>query len=339
MVMFTLIALAVLALAGWAEWLHSRRVTRVARLAFGPTGRPAAWTRIAPFARAIGISLAVWGALVLAVYDPVEVEVEPSPRASRQLLVVLDVSPSMNIKDAGPEPEKVSRGKWGGKVLQGILDRLDMKDTRISMVAFYTKALPMLQDTTDKNVVSSITDGLPLYVAFHAGETDMSSGVDAAFKMAKGWARRSTTLVIISDGDLKQAPATAQPPLSIADVIVIGVGDPDKATIISGHSSRQDQWLLKQLAARLGGYYHQGNTRHLPSAIVDKMSMIAPRVSTLISMREAGLVATALGASLISLIGPALVSAGVRREYRRQRRRMARAATNDRVTRPSGEPA
>jgi len=321
--LITLLALVVLALAALAEWQHARRVSRVARLAFGPSGRPAWWARSAPVVRAIGMALAVWGALVLMAHDPVEVQSEPDPRASRQLLIVLDVSPSMNLKDAGPGPEKMTRGQWGGRLVQGILDRLDMKDTRISMVVFYTKALPLLQDTTDKNVVSSVMGGLPLYVAFTAGETDMQDGIDEAFRMAKGWARKSTTLVIISDGDLKVAPSPSAPPLSIADTIVIGVGDPTKPTLISGHSSRQDPWLLKTLAARLGGYFHEGNTRHLPTEIVERLSMISPRVSDVVGLREAGLMAMGTGAAMVGLIGPALAIFGVPAAFRRGRRSAA----------------
>jgi len=314
-----LAALATTLIASLAEWRHARRVARVARLAFGPAGAPAWWAGAAPVVRIAGLSAAVWGAIILAHWDPVETDVKPSPRAARQLLVVLDVSPSMNLKDAGPEVDKVSRGVWGGRVLQGILDRLDMKDTRVSLVAFYTKALPVLQDTTDKNVVSMVTGGLPLYVAYDAGETDMASGLEQAFELSKGWARGSTTLVVISDGDLKAAPRVPRKPLSIADVIVIGVGDPSKATIISGHTSKQDEWTLRQLAASLGGYYHQGNTRHLPTEVVEKLASISPRVGSLIGTREAALAALGAGGGMVGLIGPMLAWFGVRRDWKRAR--------------------
>ena len=105
----------------------------------------------------------------------------------------------MQVKDAGPEVEKISRARWAGKLLQAILDRLDMKETRITVVAFYTKAIPVLQDTTDKNVVSNMMDGLPMHVAFDAGATDVNAGVELALKLAKPWARRSATLVVITD--------------------------------------------------------------------------------------------------------------------------------------------
>ncbi|MFM7260718.1 MAG: vWA domain-containing protein [bacterium] len=304
------IAAALVALAG--EWLHARRVARIAGLAFGADGRPATWTAIAPLARVVGLAFAAFGATLLLLHDPIESDETPNPRASRQVLVVLDASPSMNIKDSGPTAEKEMRGVWAGTVLRGILDRLDMKDTRISLVAFYTKALPVLQDTTDKNVVSELMDGLPLYTAFIPGETDMQAGLDAAFAMAKGWARGSTTLVVISDGDLSKPVTPRDRPASIADVIVIGVGDPVRPTILAGHASKQDAWMLKSLAGKLGGYYHDGNARHLPSEIVERLASVAPRVGDGVSLRELGLAALGIGASLTALIGPMLLLFGRR---------------------------
>jgi Ca-activated chloride channel family protein len=205
------------------------------------------------------------------------------------------------------------RGVWAGRVLQGILDRIDMKDTRVSMIAFYTKAIPMLQDSTDKAVLANLMDGLPLYTAFKPGQTDMQAGIDAAFAMAKGWARNSTTLVVISDGDLDKPVNIGQRPASIADAIVIGVGDPSRATAVSGHASRQDQWTLKSIAAKLDGYYHEGNTKHLPTAVLDRLTMIAPRVADGLSLREAGLVALGAGCAVLGLLNPLLLAYGVRR--------------------------
>jgi Ca-activated chloride channel homolog len=308
-----LVGIAALAVAGVAESLHARRAARVRRLVFGPSGRPALWAEAAPFARAIGFALAAFGATALYLHDPLEGEGEPNPRASRQLLVVLDVSPSMNLSDAGPGNGKVMRGVWAGKVLQGILDRLDMTDTRVSMIAFYSKAIPMLQDSTDKNVLSNLMDGLPLYTAFKPGATDMQAGIDAAFAMAKGWARDSTTLVVISDGDLDKPVNIGRPPSSIADAIVIGVGDPARATQISGRASRQDQWTLKSVAAKLGGYYHEGNTKHLPTAVLDELTMIAPRVSDGLGLREAGLLALGIGCTVLGVLTPLLILCGLRR--------------------------
>jgi hypothetical protein len=322
MVIALFIACCTLILAVVGELIHARRVQRAGHLAFGATGKPAAWTAIVPPLRCAGIFLATFGAVVLAQWDPVEALVKPNPRADRQLLICLDVSPSMQIADSGPETEKVSRARWAGKVTQGILDRVDMKDTRITMVGFYSKALPILRDTTDKNVVSNLMDGLPMSVAFEPGATDLAAGVTECLKLARPWARKSATLVVISDGDVEKGVgalgAVSMPP-SIADTIVIGVGDPVRPTLVSGHSSRQDTWSLKQLAARLGGYYHDGNRLHLPSAVLEKLTMMSPRSGSLMGLREAALVALGVGSGILGLAGPMLMWLGTPRAVSRQR--------------------
>ena len=49
-------AAAALLLVLGAEFLHARRVERIASLAFGPKGRPAAWVTLIPFARSLAAS-------------------------------------------------------------------------------------------------------------------------------------------------------------------------------------------------------------------------------------------------------------------------------------------
>lgn len=307
------IAIGAVVLASAAEWMHARRARRVARLAFGPSGAPRAWTRVAPLVRVASIGALTWGLLTLARLDPTAVESGPSEKTSRRVLVVLDVSPSMQAKDAGPDLEKVTRAKWAGTLVRSILDRLDMKETRLSVVAFYTGALPILTDTFDKQVVANLLDGLPMEMAFKPGGTDATAGLELAFEMAKPWGRRSATLVFVGDGDLERAPKMDQIPASIADSIVIGVGDTDRASTIGGHSSRQDSWTLKQLAARLGGRYHEGNRRHLPTSILDSLSMVAPNQRAPLGERDLALWAIGTGASALAFLGPALILLGVPR--------------------------
>jgi Ca-activated chloride channel family protein len=323
--MSVLLALATGLLAALAEWVHARRVARVAHLAFGPSGRPAAWVRAAPAVRVIGLTLAVWGAAWLMNFDPTGADQTPSARPSKRVLVALDVSPSMLIKDSGPDAERVSRSRWAGRLVQGILDRLDMKETRITLVAFYTKAVTVLQDSHDKNVLSNMFDGLQLHVAFEPGATDLASGVSAALAVARPWPRNSATLIVISDGDAKSTLGSVALPPAIADTVVIGVGDPYKATVVSGHSSKQETWSLKQLAARLRGVYHEGNRLHLPSEVLRRLSMISPNAGQALGMREVALIALGVGCAMTSLITPMLMVIGLQGSYRRDRRGVALA--------------
>ncbi|MCH2162638.1 MAG: VWA domain-containing protein [Phycisphaerales bacterium] len=304
-----------------AEWMHARRMRRIARLAFGMEGRPAAWVALVPVSRVAAVGMLTWGLLMLAVLDPEVRSMDKPEGASKHLLVALDVSPSMMLEDSGPEREKVMRSIWGGKVVQGILDRLDMATTRISLVAFYTDAITVLKETHDKSVIANALDGLPMYVAFESGPTKVQEGVASALDMAKGWMPESATLVVLSDGDtLSSSAPTMRLPASIADVIVIGVGDPHRSMSISGHSSRQDVTSLKQLATRLGGYYHQGNEKHLPSKVMNGLTMIEPRLADDTGLRELALILCGVGALVLAGIAPALSLLGRPRGFARERR-------------------
>ena len=314
-----IIAFAVLVIVGIAEWLHARRVARVARLAFGPSGRASTWTIVVPPSRTIAAALATWGLMFLVTYDPIEIDRKPAKIASNHLLVLLDVSPSMQLKDSGAEAQGISRAKRAGEVVQAVLDRLDMENTRISIVAFYTDALAIVQDTFDKEVIRNALDGLPMYTAFESGPTDLKKGLVKAFEIARLWPADSATLLIVTDGDVAPSVPSAIPS-SIADTIVIGLGDPVKSTNVNGHSSRQDTMGLRQLSTRLGGFYHDGNRKHLPSDVVNSLTMIAPSVGGNWSERDLALFAIGLGCSTLAFVGPLLTFFGRPRTFSRDRR-------------------
>ena len=312
-----IITFAVLVIVGIAEWLHARRVARVARLAFGPSGRASRWTIVVAPSRTIAAALATWGLMFLVTYDPIEIDRKPAKIASNHLLVLLDVSPSMQLKDSGAEAQGISRAKRAGEVVQAVLDRLDMENTRISIVAFYTDALAIVQDTFDKEVIRNALDGLPMYTAFEPGPTDLKKGLVKAFEIARLWPADSATLLIVTDGDV----ATGIPsviPSSIADTIVVGLGDPVKSSDVNGHASRQDTMGLRQLATRLGGFYHDGNRKHLPSEVVNSLTMIAPRVGGNWSVRDLALLAVGIGCSTLAFIGPLLTFFGRPRSFARE---------------------
>ncbi|MBL9147583.1 MAG: VWA domain-containing protein [Phycisphaerae bacterium] len=335
LVAFLVAAMAAL-LAALAEWLHARRVRRVERLAFGPKG-PAAWTVVVPPLRVLAFALTTWGAMVLVFYTSERTSTKARREASQHLLVALDVSPSMHLADSGPrtglssaartpgattalapgsKPERMKRAAWAGELVKGILDRLDPDTTRMSVVAFYSDALPIVTETFEKEVVANILDGLPMYVAFEGGGTNVAKGIEKAFEIARPWPEKSATLVIVSDGDSMDAKLPGRRPDSIADVIVIGVGDPKSALMVGGHRSRQDAESLKRIALQLGGIYHDGNERQLPSSVLDGLSMITPQGADAIGLREMALLAVGVGGGVLAFLGPTLLLFGTRRSSR-----------------------
>jgi Ca-activated chloride channel family protein len=294
-----------------AEWLHQRRVKRVAFLAFGEDGRPRRWVFAVPTIRTISATVIVWGMAALFFLEPSAVEKEPTSEASKHLLVCLDASPSMFVQDSGPDG-KTKRAIWAGEVIQAILDRLDTETTRVTVFAVYTKSIPVIEDTFDMNVVRNLLDGLPLYAAFESGSTKLSTGINDALTYAKQWKPDSSTLLIVSDGDSDERPQIRSIPSSIADTIIVGVGDPVRPTMISGHRSTQDVASLKSLALKMKGVYHQGNNKHLPSNILNKLTMIRPRIGEGMGLREWAVLCIGIGGSVLAMIGPALLMFGKR---------------------------
>ncbi len=293
----------------FAEWIHQRRIARVAYLAFGSKGRARPWVVMAPVVRVASAAMVVFGLTVLFLMEPAAIEKEPTQLASKHLLVCLDASPSMYVADSGPDGKK-KRAVWAGEVIQAILDRLDTDTTRVTVFAVYTKSIPVIEETFDMNVVRNLLDGLPLFAAFDSGPTRLSSGVNEALTYARKWGPNSATLVVISDGDSEDKIAVRSIPSSIADSIVIGVGDPTRPTMVSGHRSTQDTSSLKSLANKLKGIYHQGNNRHLPSEVLARLSMVQPRIGEGIGLREFALGCLVAGGTFMTLIGPALLLFG-----------------------------
>jgi len=314
-------AVAAGSLAAAGEWLHARRVRRVSVLAFGRAGRAARWAAAVPTLRVCGMALAAWGLAVLLMMQPGPVEVEPAAEASKHLLVCLDSSPSMFVRDAGPDPlERVSRMVRAGHVLQAILDRLDARETRVTVFALYTDALPVVEETYDKDVVQHLFDGLPMYMAFEAGPTELVPGVAKALEYARRWPKQSALLVVVSDGDISGGARIRAIPQAIADSIVIGVGDPRRSTRVAGHASKQDTASLRALAGQLRGLYHEGNRRHLPSRALAQLRVIKPRLEDAIGLRDAAVGALSVGSAILGVLGPLLAAFGTGPDHPRRKR-------------------
>ena len=229
MVMFTLVELATAGaaiLAAMAEVLHQRRCRRLARLAFGPDQKPAPWARLAPALRVAAIAALTWGLATLMVLPPKAHVAETIPdKRRRHVLIVLDVSPSMRLKDAGPNADQTRR-KRAADVMESFFQRVPIEIYLISVVACYNVAKPVVVDTKDMDVIRNIFGDLPLQYAFPAGKTDLFSGLAEAARIAQPWQPRSTLLLLVSDGDTVSTTGMPRMPASIADVLVVGVGDP-----------------------------------------------------------------------------------------------------------------
>lgn len=308
-----LAALGAAIVAALAEIVHVRRVRRLARLAFGPGERPSAWARAAPPARVAAVGATAWGLATLLLVAPKAHVAETLPdNQRRHVLLVLDVSPSMRLKDAGPERTQ-SRMKRASTVMESFFARVPIDQYFLSVVACYNGSKPVVVGTKDIEVVRNILDDLPMHYAFPTGKTDLFSGIAEAAKIAQPWRPRSALMVLISDGDTVPASGMPRLPASVADVLIVGVGDPRAGSFIEGHQSRQDSATLRQIAARLGGTYHDANEKHLPTDLLRSLTLVPRKgVFERLTRREYALILCGLGASVLAFLPVLLHRFGTR---------------------------
>jgi len=298
-----LISVAFLAVV--AELIHARRVMRVSALAFGPRGGFKFLAVVGPILRVLAFAGVAWGLAAL------QWDVKPkSHRAGviadgeyRHLILVLDVSPSMRLKDAGPGATQ-TRGQRAADLIQSFFERVQADRYKTTVIAVYTDAKPVVQDTYDREVVRNVLTELPMSHAFKSGETNIFAGLEEAAKIAKPWTPNTALLIVVTDGDT--VPATGMPkmPPSIGtNIVVIGVGNPLVGKSIAGHSSRQDVSTLRSTATRLNGVYHDGNENHMSTDLVRSVDQRAtPKREDKWTKREYALLAIGLGTGALALL-------------------------------------
>ncbi|MFN9331798.1 MAG: vWA domain-containing protein [Planctomycetota bacterium] len=312
MVTFAAVAVAV-ALTLVGELLHARRVARVAALVFGPGGRPAPVAFAAPLLRPLAVGLLAWGFVTLAQLPPkIHRGEEVPPEEWRHLVLVFDVSPSMLLKDAGVggDQTRVARAR---ELIDSLFERVPLGKFKVTVIATYNGAKPVVEDTTDFEVVRHVLSEVDLRYAFKAGSTKLFDGIAEAARIAKPWRTGSALLVIVSDGDTVPASGMPELPPSIGGSLVIGVGDHLAGKFIAGHQSRQDESTLRQVANRLGGEFHNGNKRHVPSdvlsvAAADSRKPLLQRLT----LREYALIAICAATVLLASLPLLLAAFGSR---------------------------
>ena len=297
------VTLGVFLVALLGEVLLARRVRRVRNLVFGPTGRPARWVMAVPMLRILANSALAWALSTLLTVDPkVHAGEEMTEEDWRHLVLVYDVSPSMFLKDAGTSGN-LTRHQRYRELIESLFDRVQIGKFKVSVVATYNGAKPVVVDTKDIEVVRHMLSEVDLQWAFKVGKTKLFDGITEASKLGQNWRVNSALLVIVSDGDT--VPTTGMPelPPSFGGTLVVGVGDHLAGSFIAGQQSRQDQSTLRQLAIRLGGEFHNGNRRQVPSdmlsaAAADSRKPLLERLT----LREYALFVMLLSAGILGAL-------------------------------------
>lgn len=294
-------ALAAAVLASLGEWLHARRMARLGRLAFGPDVKPRAWTSLVPPLRVAAFAGVAWGLTVLLAFDGSSRLAERGGPVTRHLMVLLDVSPSMELKDAGEDGTQ-SRRDRAASLLKSVLERANSDRTRVTMACFYSDAMLLCKEVSDHELVWNFADNLPLHMAYKPGKTSLLRSLNTAGGFIRDFPRKSVTFLVLTDGDTVPASGLNLLPSSVSDLLVVGVGSSTLGVFIDGHQSRQDNAQLAQLARRLGGQFHDGNRKQIPSALLSRLTAPDERGGRFqVGLRTLAIMALAAGAAVLCL--------------------------------------
>ena len=304
-------AILVLLLSALAEALHARRVRVAARLAFGPEGASRGWTLVAPFLRCFALAAFAWGLAVMWQLHQAAKDGKPAEtKEPVRLIFVADLSPSMYLKDAGPEGKQTRQERMREEV-ETVLMRVG-GDLRYGVIGFYTEAHSVVMDAHDPELVRNVFNGLPLQYVMKSGSTDLGTAINAAVKVVEGMPAQTVRLVVFTDGDTIPLQPILPRPKSVKEVLVLGVGNPRKGTFIAGHQSRQDAEVLATVARALRGSYFDVNEKHLPTAALGDLVQRTPLPKSGLNLAQLAVLAMALGSATLALLPVALQYAGSR---------------------------
>lgn len=286
-----------------AELAHLRRCFCLRGLLFGACHFP--WKTMVALAvtRLAGISLLAAGGFLLltTVPHPAELNSMTGSEEMDRLLILLDCSKSMDLRDAGEQGD-LSRGQRAAQLIQDMLHEEDRELPRTSLVVFADEAMPLAIDTVDWQVLThSINNRSLSEVLFDDEQTTIGGVLQKVFRLfgenrserllerqnvneeekekeeeeeeedlfTKNWPERSTVLLLITDGDSADQIQGLQVPRAIRRVVVAGVGSAE-GKMIGSFQSRRDDANLEAIAAALRGTYFNGNKAAVPVSALDR---------------------------------------------------------------------
>lgn len=286
-----------------AEYLHILKCKKVEKLSHGKHNKARTWTLIIPWVRCIAVYLIAWGLITLFKIDPSVHQKSPSDdKELRRIIIIYDISPSMQVPDAGTSKQTTRRTRAANQCVK-ILNSLSPAEFMVSIIAVHSDAKAVVINGKDLNVVHVILKDLPIEYAFKKGQTDLISGLKKASEMCKMWPKDSTALMVFSDGDTVDKENLPKLPNAIDKVFVFGLGHPFKSSRVGSAYSKQEKSALVKIARRYRGEYLNINKDNIPEQMVEGIA--DPMIFTgtgKIGSKEVATSSILLGSIILSLL-------------------------------------
>ena len=310
--LFIFLPFVPVALAVW--WRGTRRAQAQAR-SISRTGsaRP-------PYVAAILFSLAAMVALGAAAQPRWGTHESKLPRTGADLVVVLDISRSMDARDV--EPSRLQAAK---DTINAVMNRLG--GDRVGLVIFAGEARVRFPLTTDFVAARQVVDSLQTGIVLVKGGTNAAVGLEEAVLLLSEDPDTGKVILLLSDGDnLGGDPAASalQVQQSGADLLVAGVGTAAGANVpvVDPQTGREtakagtdgqpivtklNEPFLRTLAAASGGRYLGADLSIVPGAVDGRLralerSQVEERPTTLPVERYQVFAAVALGLLVLAAL-------------------------------------
>lgn len=304
--LLALLALPAGALLAWALGMvrgrrAARRLSR--RTPAGPSSIAAACYALAAALAIVAAAQPRWGTRVSQV-----------PRTGADLVIVMDISRSMDVPDVPP-----SRLAAAKSAAIASLDRL--AGDRVGLVIFAGSARIRFPLTTDTAAASRVIAGLESGVVLVEGGTDVARGLELALELLADDTAAGRLVLLLSDGENLAGDVAAVAERfrqSGVELLIAGVGTPEGGIVpatdpLTGRVtprldaagqpiiSRLDEPYLRALAAASGGRYLGTDLAVVPGVVEGRVralerARLDERTTTLPVERYALFAAAALGA-------------------------------------------
>ncbi|MGE0599482.1 MAG: VWA domain-containing protein [Dehalococcoidia bacterium] len=217
-----ILLLALLVPVGFAIWWRGTRraADRARRISRTPAAAP-------PYLAAVLFSLAAVAAIGAAAQPRWGTHTSRIPRSGADLVVVIDVSKSMDARDVAPSRLEAAKAS-----IDNVLNRLG--GDRFGLVVFGGDARVRFPLTTDFAAARQVVDGLETGTIFVEGGTSASLGLQEALTLLGDDPGTGKVILLLTDGDdLGSDPASTAERIrqSDADLLIAGVGTAEGATI------------------------------------------------------------------------------------------------------------
>lgn len=229
-------------------------------------------------------AILAWILLITACANP-EWLGQPLPiqQAGRNIMLAVDISPSMSIPDLQHDNNLINRLKSVKTVASGFIDK--RQGDKLGLILFGSKAYLQTPLTFDRKTVSNMLDDATIGLA--GDHTAIGDALGLAVKKFENENAKSRVLILLTDGgnnagviDPKEAADLAKQ--NHIKIYTVGIGS-SELEINNGFGSQLinpsadlDEGLLKDLAAKTDGKYYRAEDQTALNAILEDINKLEP---------------------------------------------------------------